>query len=120
MLVVETDPVARQGLGRVLRAEGHDVLEVGDAVAALEAMRTGKASLLVLGEGPLGCTGAKVLRGMKRELHSPPPALLLTSSDSPPAYCPTADGVALGLQKPFRVEELLAAVASFQAARKAD
>lgn len=121
VLVVESDRAQRESLGRVLRAEGHVVLEAGSAEAGLDTLRNRDAagaavSLVVVGEGPLGRTGAVLLRGMARHEGPPTPALVLTTSDS---FCETA-GLTFGLRKPFQVEELLSRVGDFQRRRRPD
>jgi DNA-binding response OmpR family regulator len=121
VLVVETDRAQRELLGRVLRAEGHVVVEASSAEAGLSVLRESDAagdavSVVVVGEGPLGCTGTRLLQGMARHGRSTPPALVLTSSDS---YAETA-GVSFGLRKPFQVEELLSRVGEFQKRRRPD
>lgn len=121
VLVVESDRAQREALGRLLRAEGHVVVEAGSAEAGLDALRTSDAegalvSLVVVGEGPLGRTGTLLLRGMALHQGPPTPALLLTSCES---FRETA-GVTFGLRKPFRVEELLSRVDHFQRRRRPD
>jgi len=121
VLVVESDRAQRETLGRVLRAEGHVVVEACSAEAGLDLLRAQDAagavvSLVVVGEGPLGRTGTRLLQGMARGGTPATPALVLTSSDS---FSETA-GVTFGLRKPFQVEELLARVGDFQRRRRAD
>lgn len=121
VLVVESDRAQRETLGRVLRAEGHVVLEAGSAEAGLSVLRTSDAagaavSLVVVGEGPLGRTGTLLLRGMARHEGPQTPALVLTTSDS---FRETA-GVTFGLRKPFQVEELLSRVGDFRRRRRSD
>jgi DNA-binding response OmpR family regulator len=123
VLVVESDRAQREALGRLLRAEGHVVVEAGSAEAGLDVLRTrgndaeGAAfSLVVVGEGPLGRTGTLLLRGMALHQGPPTPALVLTTSES---FCETA-GVTFGLRKPFQVEELLSRVGHFQRRRRPD
>lgn len=121
VLVVETDRTQRETLGRVLRAEGHVVVEACSAEAGLDLLRARDAagaavSVVVVGEGPLGRTGTRLLQGMARSGGSPTPALVLTTSES---FSETT-GVTFGLRKPFQVEELLSRVGDFQRRRRPD
>lgn len=121
VLVVETDRAQRETLGRVLRAEGHVVVEACSAEAGLNLLRARGAagatvSVVVVGEGPLGRTGTRLLQGMARSGGPPTPALVLTTSES---FSETA-GVTFGLRKPFQVEELLSRVGDFQRRRRPD
>lgn len=121
VLVVEAHTAQRESLGRLLRAEGHTVLEASSADAGLDLLRHGaqqgtEVSLVVVGEGPLGRTGARMLQGMSRVDTAGTPAVVLTASDS---YGDTA-GLTFGLRKPFQVEELLAVVSTFRQRRRPD
>jgi two-component system response regulator MprA len=121
VLVVETDRAQRESLGRVLRAEGHVVVEACSAEDGLSVLRSRDAAgagvcVVVVGEGPLGRTGTRLLQGMARSGGLPTPALVLTTSES---FRETT-GVTFGLQKPFQVEELLARVGDFQRRRRPD
>jgi DNA-binding response OmpR family regulator len=104
----------------VLRAEGHTVVEASSAEAGLDVLRAGAeadpVSLIVVGEGPLGRTGARLLQGMSRVDSPRAPAVVLTTSDS---YGGEGD-VTFGLRKPFQVEELLALVGRFERQRRPD
>ena len=121
VLVVETHAAQRASLGRVLRAEGHTVLEASSADAGLDLLRHGAdegaaVSLVVVGEGPLGRTGARMLQGMSRVDTGRTPAVVLTASDS---FGDTA-GLTFGLRKPFQVEELLAMVSTYRQRQRPD
>ncbi|MCA9575549.1 MAG: hypothetical protein R3B40_17370 [Polyangiales bacterium] len=123
VLVVEEHSGQRATLGRVLRAEGHTVLEAASAEAGLALLSapTGDAtatpvSLVVVGEGPLGRTGARMLRGMSRASAPATPAVVLTACGPRGS---DAD-LTFGLQKPFQVEELLALVSDFAQRRRPD
>lgn len=121
VLVVEAHAAQRESLGRVLRGEGHTVLEASSAEAGLTLLRAGEGggktvSVVVVGDGPLGRTGSRLLRGMARGCSCRTPAVLLTTCES------LGDGheLTLGLRKPFQVEELLAVVSDFQRRQRPD
>lgn len=123
VLVVEEHSAQRATLGRVLRAEGHTVLEAESAEAGLALLHapacdgvTAPVSLVVVGEGPFGRTGVRLLRGMSRTDRPATPAVVLT------ACGPLGDeaGLTFGLQKPFQVEELLTLVRDFAGRRRPD
>lgn len=119
VLLVEHDDVQREGLGRILRGEGHEVLEAShpdDAVALALAF---DPDVVVVGDGPLGIQGQQVLTALANDLaEGGPPTVLLTASEATAEMRRRAG--ALGLSKPFRVEDLLTAVQRFQRARKPD
>ncbi|MEM7604907.1 MAG: response regulator [Myxococcota bacterium] len=110
ILVVDDDAVLRRALSRILRSEGHRVIEAGDGDAALEAAREHSPSLVVLDYSMPGMDGETVLHAMRKEhAESTPPALLLTASGLQQERA-EAMGAAVGLCKPFRVQDLLDAV----------
>lgn len=110
ILVVDDDPALRTALARILRAEGHAVIEAGDGDSAVALSREHHPSLLVLDYVMPGMDGEMVLATLRHELDEEmPPALLLTASGQQQARA-TQIGAVLGLCKPFRVEELLEAV----------
>ena len=113
-MVVESDERQREGLGRALRAGGHEVLEAADAGAAMCIMSTARPALLVVGDGPFGSTGTQMMRALGRLPGDrvTPPVLIAGSTPV------DATGVTLGLQKPFRVEDLLRAVERYAEDRR--
>lgn len=111
ILVVDDDATLRRALSRILRSEGHAVVEAADGRAALMAMRSCAMSLVVLDYAMPGMDGEMVLAALRDEhAERMPPALLLTGSGQQQERAARM-GAAMGLCKPFRVEELLDAVA---------
>lgn len=111
ILVVDDDPALRTALARILRAEGHAVIEAGDGDTAIALSRQHRPCLLVLDHMMPGMDGEMVLAALREELRDDtPPALLLTASGRQVERARDI-GAVLGLCKPFRVEELLEAVA---------
>ncbi|MFK7998890.1 MAG: response regulator [Polyangiales bacterium] len=110
ILVVDDDPTLRRAVSRILRSEGHTVVEAGNGDAALQAAREHEPSLVVLDYAMPGMDGEGVLNAMRAEYKGEmPPALLLTASGRQQERAEEI-GAVLGLCKPFRVEDLLAAV----------
>ncbi len=110
ILVVDDDPTLRRALSRILRSEGHAVVEAGTGDDALKAAREHAPSLVLLDYAMPGMDGESVLEAMRAEhKEATPPAVLLTASGRQQERA-TEIGAVLGLCKPFRVEELLAAV----------
>lgn len=110
ILVVDDDPTLRRAVSRILRSEGHTVIEAGNGDAALQAAREYEPSLVVLDYAMPGMDGEGVLNAMRAEhKEAMPPAVLLTASGRQQERAQEI-GAVLGLCKPFRVEDLLAAV----------
>ncbi len=107
ILIVEDDPALREALGRILRAEGHQVLEAGSGDEAVSTARRERPSLMVVDYAMPGMDGEMVLDALRTELAGTP-AVLLTTTDQQQLRAERIG--ALGLCKPFQVEELLAAV----------
>jgi len=108
ILIVDDDPTLREALGRILRAEGHEVLEAGSGGEAVLAARREHPSLMVVDYAMPGMDGEMVLDTLRSELADTPTVLLTTTEQQ---QARAARLGALGLCKPFQVEELLAAVA---------
>jgi DNA-binding response OmpR family regulator len=118
ILVVEDEPVLREGLVDLLTGAGHSVEAVGDGEAALERGSDSVIQLLLLDLMLPGLDGVEVCRRL-RELRPGLPILILTARGS-------EDDKVRGLQagaddyvtKPFGTRELLARVDSL--ARRAE
>jgi CheY-like chemotaxis protein len=107
ILVVDDDPALRRALSRILRHEGHRVIEADSGASAVALTREHRPSLLVLDYSMPGMDGEMVLDELRRELHDEtPPAVLLTASGREQERA-IAMGAVKGLPKPFAVEELL-------------
>ena len=107
ILIVDDDPTLREALGRILRAEGHEVLEAGSGDEAVSAARRQRPSLMVVDYAMPGMDGEMVLDALRTELAGTP-TVLLTTTDQQQVRAQRLG--ALGLCKPFQVEDLLAAV----------
>jgi len=114
ILVVDDDPDLREALSRILRTEGHVVIEAGDGPSALALSRQHAPSLLLLDGFMPDMDGEMVLSALRSELaDEAPPAVVLTANGKQTERA-VKSGAVLGLCKPFQVEELLHAVERFK------
>jgi len=110
ILVVDDDPDIRHALVRILSHSGHRVLAAADGDAALALSRAHAPGLVVLDYMMPGMDGGAVLAALRDELaDAAPPTLLLTASDADRDRAEEL-GAVEGLEKPFRIPQLLAAV----------
>ncbi len=111
VLVVDDDPTVREVVATYVRANGHDVQEVGDGEAAVEAMAKHPADLVVLDLMLPGIDGLEVCRRIRatREV----PIIMLTALDG---EADRVAGLELGaddyVSKPFSPRELALRVES--------
>ena len=114
ILIVDDDPALRRALARILRHEGHDVIEAADGPTAVRLSRERRPSLMVLDYTMPGMDGEMVLEAIRTDMgETAPPALLLTASGRQQERA-RAIGAVLGLAKPFAVEDLLEAIARYR------
>ncbi len=110
ILVVDHDPLLRESMSRILRDDGHDVIEASDADAALRLGREHRPSLLVVDDVLPGVDGVGLLSSFRAALQeAAPPAVLLVGGGAVPVRAFEL-GARIGLRKPFQVEDLLRAV----------
>ena len=110
ILVVEDDPVLRDGLSRSLRNDGYAVEVTDDGKLADQLLSVHSFDLVVLDLGLPGLDGLEVLRRLRRRA-STVPVLILTARDS---IVDRVNGLDVGaddyLVKPFELAELEARV----------
>lgn len=110
ILVVEDDPMLREGLVSVLRDEGYAVDESGSGDEGLYLAEQAIHDLVILDIMLPGLNGLQIVRGLRAQ-SSETPILLLTAKDS---IEDRVTGLETGaddyLVKPFAVPELLARV----------
>ena len=120
ILVVDDDPVLREALSRILRTEGHAVIEASDGESALALSRSHAPSLVLLDGFMPGMDGEMVLSAIQKELaDDAPPAVVLTANGTQTERA-VRGGAVFGLCKPFQVEDLLSAVERFKRDSKPD
>ncbi|MFK7987672.1 MAG: response regulator transcription factor [Sandaracinaceae bacterium] len=105
ILVVDDDPKLREAVARILENRGHHVLRAPDGPTAVQMAKDHEVDLMVLDYMMPGMDGEMVLGAM----DEPPPTLLLTA-DLQALPRAAEMGAAAGLEKPFRVPDLLDAV----------
>jgi two-component system, OmpR family, response regulator MprA len=109
ILVVDDDAAIAATIGRVLRAEGHEVEVAGDGHAALRLARAGGHDLVVLDVLLPGLDGVAVCRRLRAE--GDVPVLMLTALGATDERVRGLDsGADDYLVKPFAYQELLARV----------
>jgi CheY-like chemotaxis protein/two-component sensor histidine kinase len=108
LLIIDDEPDARESLGALLRAEGHEVLAVPDGAAGLAALA--KAEIALIDIGLPGMDGYEVARRAKALAHG---VILIAVTgygqreDREKAH---AAGFDAHVTKPFSYEELMRAV----------
>jgi two-component system response regulator MprA len=108
ILVVDDERPVREGLDRVLRAEGYDVMLAADGEAALDAHASGAADAVLLDVALPGIDGLEVCRRLRAQ-GDQVPVLMLTARS---AIAERVSGLDAGaddyLVKPFAIDELRA------------
>ena len=109
VLVVEDDPVINDAVTRRLAAEGYDVTQAWDGLAAVAAATDGRPDVVVLDVMLPGVDGLEVCRQVQATV--PVPVLMLTARDD---ESDILAGLAVGaddyLTKPFGMRELVARI----------
>ncbi|MEM9068832.1 MAG: response regulator [Myxococcota bacterium] len=107
ILVVDDDPKLRSGLARILRGEGHPVIEASDGSSALDLMRAYDLGVVVLDYAMPGIDGGAVVEQMQEMEDAPTPVLLTAGRHQ---RSRAREMGVRELAKPFRVEDLLATI----------
>ncbi len=115
ILVVDDDPEMRALLLDVLTNEGYEVVEAKDGTEAVLALRARMFDLILMDKNMPGPSGLDLLPGFRRV--SPwSPIIMMTAFGDVPSYMEAVEkGAVEFLFKPFRMEELKAAIAKAQA-----
>jgi PAS domain S-box-containing protein len=115
VLIVDDDPLVSTGTAAMLEDLGHVVLEANTGTEALAILQSDRRIDIVLTDHAMpGMTGTELARRI-RQTYPGLPIVLATGY----AELPHGDGEDLGLPrlaKPYRQEDLAAAIASVQAA----
>jgi DNA-binding NtrC family response regulator len=110
VLVVDDEPEMRALLVDELRREGYQVTEAGDGAEAVLACRTGEFEVILMDKNMPGPSGLDLLPGFRRTCpHAR--IIMMTAFGDVPSYVEAAEkGAADFLFKPFRIEEMKAAI----------
>ncbi|MBI2001208.1 MAG: response regulator [candidate division NC10 bacterium] len=111
VLVVDDDSEMRALLLDVLRSEGYEVVEARDGTEAVLALRARTFDVILMDKNMPGPSGLDLLPGLRRVCpHSR--IIMMTAFGDVASYMEAAEkGAVEYLFKPFRMEEMKAAVA---------
>jgi PAS domain S-box-containing protein len=118
VLVVDDDATVRRFLVESLHALGYSVAEAADGPAGLRTLEGEAPDLLLVDYAMPGMTGAEVARAA-REARPLLPVIFATGYSDTAAIEQVAGPAPTVLRKPFRVEELRAAMAAALRAARA-
>lgn len=111
ILVVDDDPEMRALLLDVLSNEGYEVVEAKDGTEAVLALRARKFDVILMDKNMPGPSGLDLLPGFRRVCPWSP-IIMMTAFGDVPSYMEAVEKGAMEyLFKPFRMEELKAAIA---------
>jgi phosphoribosylglycinamide formyltransferase-1 len=117
VLVVDDDPSIAELLRAVLAEEGYQVRLCADGAEALAAVRTARPDVMLLDIGMPVVNGIEFVKAYREEVE-PPYAPIIIISARGDAQAVAADLDCDGyINKPFKVEDVLAAVADALARR---
>jgi DNA-binding response OmpR family regulator len=112
VLVVEDDDLLREALAEVLADDGHDVRTAANGADALAQLESWEPQLIVLDlMMPIMDGFAFRAEQLRRDLRVDVPVLVLSAVRDLDAAATRIDAAAC-LSKPFRLEEVLASVAT--------
>jgi two-component system response regulator (stage 0 sporulation protein F) len=110
ILVVDDDTEMRALLLDVLRKEGYEATEAKDGVEAALALRAREYDLVLIDKNMPGPSGLDLLPGLRRVCPGSQ-FIMMTAYGDVPSYMEAVEkGAAEFLFKPFRMEELKAAI----------
>jgi len=110
ILVVDDDAEMRSLLVDELRREGYQVTEAADGAGAVLACRTSEFDVILMDKNMPGPSGLDLLPGFRRTCpHAH--IIMMTAFGDVPSYVEAAEkGAADFLFKPFRIDEMKAAI----------
>lgn len=107
ILVVDDEPMLRLSLVRILRSEGHVVIEAANGHDALEAVRDRRPCLIIANDMLQGIDGETFISTMRAEMGRSAPDVVLLCGSPQQVERARDIGALVGLAKPFRVEDVL-------------
>jgi DNA-binding NtrC family response regulator len=111
VLVVDDDPEMRALLLDVLRTEGYEVAEAMDGTQAVLALRGREFDVILMDKNMPGPSGLDLLPGFRRVCPRSQ-IIMMTAYGDVASYMEAAEkGAVEYLFKPFRMEEMKAAIA---------
>jgi DNA-binding response OmpR family regulator len=113
VLIVDDEPDLQRALGLRLRAAGYEVLVAADGIRAMQMALRDQPSVIILDIGMPGGDGHTIVQRLKASIRTMTiPIIFLTARKSPEDMKRAKEaGAAAYLLKPFKPEELLAAIA---------
>ncbi len=110
ILVVDDDPEMRALLLDVLHNEGYDVAEATDGAQAVLALRSREFEVILMDKNMPGPSGLDLLPGLRRVCPRSQ-IIMMTAFGDVPSYMEAVEKGAIEyLFKPFRMEEMMAAI----------
>jgi two-component system response regulator (stage 0 sporulation protein F) len=110
VLVVDDDAEMRALLHDVLEKDGYEVAEAIDGAQAVLALRAREFDLILIDKNMPGPSGLDLLPGLRRVCPKSQ-FIMMTAYGDVPSYIEAVEkGAAEFLFKPFRMEELKAAI----------
>ncbi len=110
ILVVDDDSEMRALLLDVLRSEGYEVAEAKDGTEAVRALRTREYSVILMDKNMPGPSGLDLLPGLRRVCPRSQIIMMTAYGDVPSFMEAVEKGAVEFLFKPFRMEEMKAAI----------
>ena len=113
VLIVDDEPDLLRALGLRLKAAGYEVLVAADGIRAMQTAIRDQPSVIILDIGMPGGDGHTVAQRLKASIRTLAiPIIFLTARKSPEDLKRAKEAGAVAyLLKPFKPEELLAAIA---------
>jgi two-component system, chemotaxis family, CheB/CheR fusion protein len=119
VMIIEDDPMVREMLELLFKAEGHRSASASDGRKALELIASGIEPDIVIADYnlPGGLTGLQTIAELRAALHREIPAIILTGDISTGTLRKIAHAHCLHLNKPAHAEDLTRLVETMLAAQ---
>lgn len=110
VLIVDDSQLVRGMVVRALSAAGYRVVEARDGVEALARLEEDRPALVICDVNMPRMNGVELLEAVRQDPCVPPFLMLTTEADPAVIAAAKTAGARAWIQKPFRVELVLAAV----------